>query len=177
MTSIDRSALSSSDLIKLKNYLIGIVSREIDSRGLTAVKRREAVDEILRQAYQQAQMNLATPVREQLFHDVINELLGFGPLQPLLDDPSISEVMVNGAKNVYIERDGKIIRTNITFENDDQVLRVIDRIILPLGRRIDSDTPTVDARRPGWRCCVVQPLHRRSASGKSLCNNSRIAAG
>jgi pilus assembly protein CpaF len=158
MPNIDRSALNSGDLLKLKKYLIGIVSREVDSRGLTAVKRREMVDEILQQAYQQARVNLATPVREQLFHDIINELLGFGPLQPLLDDPSISEVMVNGSKNVYVERDGKIIRTNITFDDDDQVLRVIDRIILPLGRRIDTESPTVDARLPdGSRVNAVIP--------------------
>lgn len=158
MPNIDRSSLSSNDLIKLKNYLISAVSREIDSRGLTAVKRREMVDEILKQSYQQAHVNLATPIREQLFHDIVNELLGFGPLQPLLDDPSISEVMVNGSKNVYIERDGKLIRTNVVFDDDDQVLRVIDRIILPLGRRIDSDSPTVDARLPdGSRVNAVIP--------------------
>ena len=158
MASINRSSLTSNDLIKLKNYLIGAVSREVESRGLTAVKRRELVDEILLQAYKQAQVTLATPVREQLFQDVINELLGFGPLQPLLDDPSISEVMVNNAKHVYVERDGKIVHTNVTFDNDEQVLRVIDRIILPLGRRIDADSPTVDARLPdGSRVNAVIP--------------------
>ncbi len=158
MASIDRSSLNSDEQIKLKKYLIGVVAREVDSRGLTAVKRREAVNEILLQAYQQARVNLATPVREQLFHDIVNELLGFGPLQPLLDDPSISEVMVNGAKNVYIERDGNLIRTNIAFDDDEQVLRVIDRIILPLGRRIDADSPTVDARLPdGSRVNAVIP--------------------
>ncbi len=158
MTTIDRSSLNSGELLKLKKYLINVVSRDVDSRGLTAAKRRELVDEILLQAYQQARVNLATPVREQLFHDIINELLGFGPLQPLLDDPSISEVMVNGAKNVYIERDGKLIRTNVTFDDDEQVLRVIDRIILPLGRRIDPDSPTVDARLPdGSRVNAVIP--------------------
>jgi len=158
MTTIDRSSLNSGELLKLKKYLINVVSRDVDSRGLTAVKRRELVDEILLQAYQQARVNLATPVREQLFHDIINELLGFGPLQPLLDDTSISEVMVNGAKNVYIERDGKLIRTNVTFDDDEQVLRVIDRIILPLGRRIDPDSPTVDARLPdGSRVNAVIP--------------------
>ncbi len=158
MATIDRSSLNSGELLKLKKYLINVVSRDVDSRGLSAVKRRELVDEILLQAYHQARVNLATPVREQLFHDIINELLGFGPLQPLLDDPSISEVMVNGAKNVYIERDGKLIRTNVTFDDDEQVLRVIDRIILPLGRRIDPDSPTVDARLPdGSRVNAVIP--------------------
>jgi pilus assembly protein CpaF len=150
--------LKSDELVKVKNYLMGVVSRDVDSSGLSPAKRREKVYETLQQAYQQTKLNLATPVREQLFHDIINELLGFGPLQTLLDDPDISEVMVNNAKNVYVERDGKIIRTNITFDNDDQVLRVIDRIILPLGRRIDSDSPTVDARLPdGSRVNAVIP--------------------
>ena len=113
---------------------------------------------MLKQAYEAARVQLATPVREQLFHDILDEFLGFGPLQPLLDDDNISEVMVNGSKKVYIERDGKLIKTNIQFENDEQVLRLIDRIILPLGRRIDADNPAVDARLPdGSRVNAIIP--------------------
>ena len=85
-------------------------------------------------------------------------MLGYGPIQPLLDDPGISEVMVNGFKQVYIERDGKVVRTDINFENNEHVLRLIHRIIAPLGRRIDEDHPTVDARLPdGSRVNAVIP--------------------
>jgi pilus assembly protein CpaF len=91
-------------------------------------------------------LQLPNEARERLFREVINELLGYGPIQPLLDDPGISEVMVNGHKQVYIERDGKVVRTDITFENNEQVLRLIHRITAQLGRRIDEDHPMVDAR-------------------------------
>jgi len=78
--------------------------------------------------------------------------------QERLDDSDISEVMVNGCEKIYIERKGKLVKTNIKFENDDQILKVIDRIILPLGRRIDADSPMVDARLPdGSRVNAVIP--------------------
>jgi len=75
-------------------------------------------------------------------------VLGFGPLQPFLDDPEVSEVMVNGANKIYVEKKGRITKTKVEFPNDDAVLHIIDKIIMPLGRRIDADSPTVDARLP-----------------------------
>lgn len=85
-------------------------------------------------------------------------MLGFGPIQSLLDDPDVSEVMVNGFHKVYMEIDGKLSKTSINFENDDAVYKLIDRIISPLGRRIDVDSPTVDARLPdGSRVNAVIP--------------------
>jgi len=84
--------------------------------------------------------------------------LGLGPLQPLLEDDTITEVMVNGAKNIYIERKGKLHRVPVTFENNDHVLRIIDRIVAPLGRRIDESSPYVDARlQDGSRVNAVIP--------------------
>jgi pilus assembly protein CpaF len=148
MTTPERTNLSTPELNKLKAYLIGVISREVDARQVNAANRRDISQQIMEQAYQSTRLTLSTPVREQIFHEVLNDLLGYGPLQPLLDDPEISEVMVNGSQKVYIERNGKLIKTNVKFENDDQVLRIIDRIIVPLGRRIDSDSPTVDARLP-----------------------------
>jgi len=85
-------------------------------------------------------------------------MMGFGPIQPLLDDPDISEVMVNGPKKIYVEKKGQLTRTPIVFDDDAHVMRIIDRIILPLGRRIDADSPTVDARLPdGSRVNAVIP--------------------
>jgi pilus assembly protein CpaF len=108
--------------------------------------------------YDRTRLKLANSLREQIFRDVIDELVGYGPIQPLLDDPGISEVMVNGPKQVYIEREGKLTLTNIKFEDDKHVLRIIDKIILPLGRHIDEDSPTVDARLPdGSRVNAVIP--------------------
>src|SRR5919206_3780049 len=98
--------------------------------------------------------------RVRLFEQVVADILGFGPIQPLLDDDSVSEVMVNGPKQVYIERKGKLLRTEVTFQNDEHVMRVIDRIISPLGRRCDESSPMVDARLPdGSRVnAIIPPL-------------------
>lgn len=150
----------SVEMSKLRSYLLSSISRELDSNPPAMENRRKVISQLLQDAYAATRLQLPTAVREQIFHDILDEILGFGPLQPLLDDPEISEVMVNGPKNIYIERKGKLVKTNISFENDDAVLRVIDKIIMPLGRRIDSESPTVDARLPdGSRVnAVVQPV-------------------
>jgi pilus assembly protein CpaF len=98
--------------------------------------------------------------RERLVEGMVHDVTGFGPLEPLLSDPSITEVMVNGPNHIYIERRGKIQRIDSHFLNDEHVLRVIDRIITPLGRRIDETSPRVDARLPdGSRVnAVIEPL-------------------
>ncbi len=98
--------------------------------------------------------------RLRLVEEVIAEVTGLGPLEPLLRDESITEVMVNGPDHIYIERSGKIHRVQTSFLNDDHVLRIIDRIITPLGRRIDQTSPRVDARLPdGSRVnCIIEPL-------------------
>jgi pilus assembly protein CpaF len=100
------------------------------------------------------------PERIRLVEELIDDVLGFGPIEPFLADPTVTEVMVNGPKQVYIERAGKIQRVDTVFLNDDHVRRVIDRIITPLGRRIDESSPRVDARLPdGSRVnAVIEPL-------------------
>ena len=98
--------------------------------------------------------------RARLVEEMINDVTGFGPIEPLLHDESITEVMVNGPDHIYIERGGKILRVDSTFLNDEHVLRVIDRIITPMGRRIDETSPRVDARLPdGSRVnAIIEPL-------------------
>ena len=98
--------------------------------------------------------------RARLIEEMINDVTGFGPIEPLLHDESITEVMVNGPDHIYIERGGKILRVDTTFLNDEHVLRVIDRIITPMGRRIDETSPRVDARLPdGSRVnAIIEPL-------------------
>jgi pilus assembly protein CpaF len=146
------------DLAKLKTYLINAITRDMESFPISVEQRLAAIDESLERAYQQTHLNLADTLRIQVFHDVKDDLLGYGPIQPLLDNDEITEVMVNGAHNVYVERNGKLVKTNVAFEDDAQVLRVIERIVTPLGRRIDADSPTVDARLPdGSRVNAVIP--------------------
>jgi pilus assembly protein CpaF len=136
------------ELNKLKMFLVNSVSRELETRVYDLSVRDAVVRQTLQDVIANTKLQLPNTIRDQLTHDILNELLGFGPLQQLLDDPEISEIMVNGAKKVYIERKGMLIKTNVTFDDDSQVLRIIDRIILPIGRRIDTDSPTVDARLP-----------------------------
>ncbi|MBL8063140.1 MAG: CpaF family protein, partial [Anaerolineales bacterium] len=106
-------------------------------------------------------------LKKEIFKQVFNDLLGFGPIQPLLDDSEVSEIMVNGPKKIFVERNGQLTKSEITFDDDDHVVRIIDRIILPLGRRVDYDSPTVDARLPdGSRVnAVVRPV---SIDGPSI---------
>jgi pilus assembly protein CpaF len=96
--------------------------------------------------------------RQRLFEQIVAEILGYGPIEPFLADETVTEVMVNGPKNIYIERAGKIIRTTAQFESNEHVMRIIDRIVAPLGRRIDEAQPYVDARLPdGSRVNAVIP--------------------
>jgi len=154
------SRLTAQDLIRLKNYLLDNISRSIEAENITAEDRNNFIEQRVEAIYTQANLKLPEDVHKKIITDVLHELLGFGPIQPLLDDPDISEVMVNGPKRVYIEKKGHLTKTNITFDDDQHVLKIIDRIILPLGRRVDPDTPTVDARLPdGSRVnAIVRPV-------------------
>ncbi|MBR3235868.1 MAG: CpaF family protein [Atopobiaceae bacterium] len=84
--------------------------------------------------------------REQLTSRVLDEVVGLGPIQPLLDDNTVSEVMVNGCGALYFERDGRLLRSKVRFESADQIMMVVDRILAPLGRRLDKSSPLVNAR-------------------------------
>jgi pilus assembly protein CpaF len=152
------SRLTSQDLIKLKKYLIDSVARTIETEGIAAAQRDDFIKQQIEAIYDQANLKLPQDLRGMIMKEVLNELLGYGPLQPLLKDPDVSEVMVNGPKKVYIEKKGQLQKSSVVFDDDNHVLQIIDRIILPLGRRIDADSPTVDARLPdGSRVNAVIP--------------------
>jgi pilus assembly protein CpaF len=150
--------LTTGDMTKLKHYLIDNIARVLDGETLPVERRQEFVLERLKGIFEQTKLALPDDVRGRIFKEVLDELLGYGPIQPLLDDDDVSEVMVNGPKKVYVEKAGKLIKTPVTFEDDAHVIRVIERIVLPLGRRIDADNATVDARLPdGSRVNAVVP--------------------
>jgi len=159
--------LTSADILKFKRYLIENVGRSMEGEELQIGDRRELLIQRLNDVYTQLKVNLPEDIRNQIFHDILDELTGYGPIQPLLEDPDVSEVMVNGPKKVFIEKNGKLLKSPVTFDDDDHVLRIIDRIILPLGRRVDADSPTVDARLPdGSRVnAVIRPV---SIDGPSI---------
>jgi pilus assembly protein CpaF len=159
--------LTSADLLKLKRYLIDQVSRSLEGEQLQFGDHSDLIKQRLNEVYAQTKISLPDDLRKQIVHDILDELTGYGPIQPLLDDPDISEVMVNGPRKVFIEKGGRLTKSAVTFDDDDHVLRVIDRIILPLGRRVDADSPTVDARLPdGSRVnAVIRPV---SIDGPSI---------
>jgi pilus assembly protein CpaF len=163
MTSLNSSApgrLTGQDLIRLKKYLADNLMSALESEGISVDLRPTFIKQNIIHVYEQTQLKLPDDLRKEIFEQVLNDLLGFGPIQSLLDDEDVSEIMVNGPKKVFIEKKGKLTKTNVTFDDDDHVLRIIDRIILPLGRHVDADSPTVDARLPdGSRVnAVVRPV-------------------
>jgi len=156
--SANFTRLTSSDLLKFKHYLVENVNRSMEGEELQFGDRANFIKTRLDEVYVQTKVNLPQDLRKQIFEEILDELTGFGPIQPLLDDPEISEVMVNGPKKIYIEKNGKLAKSPVTFDDDAHVLRIIDRIVLPLGRRVDADSPTVDARLPdGSRVNAVVP--------------------
>jgi pilus assembly protein CpaF len=141
---------------RVQNKLLAELDPSMDITRTEEVRR--TIVDLFEQILNEESIILSRPERQRLLEQISAEILGFGPLQPLLEDDTITEIMVNGPKNIYVERKGKIIRVPITFENNDHVLRVIDRIVAPLGRRIDESSPYVDARLPdGSRVNAVIP--------------------
>ena len=146
-----------SDLkTRVQNRLLSELDPTMDITRVSEV--RNTIQELFEQVLAEENIVLSRPEKQRLFEQISAEILGYGPIQTLLEDDTITEVMVNGAKNIYIERAGKIIRVPVAFESDEHVLRIIDRIVAPLGRRIDESSPYVDARLPdGSRVNAVIP--------------------
>lgn len=141
---------------RVQNRLLAELDPSMDISRIEEV--RKTILDLFEQILSEENIVLSRPERTRLFEQIAAEILGLGPLQPLLEDESITEIMVNGAKNIYIERKGKIHRVPVTFENNEHVMRIIDRIVAPLGRRIDEASPYVDARlQDGSRVNAVIP--------------------
>jgi pilus assembly protein CpaF len=141
---------------RVQNKLLSELDPSMDITRTDEVRR--TIQDLFEQILAEENIVLSRPERARLFEQIAAEILGFGPLQPLLEDDTVTEIMVNGAKNIYIERKGKVHRVPVTFENNDHVMRIIDRIVAPLGRRIDESSPYVDARLPdGSRVNAVIP--------------------
>lgn len=143
---------------RVQTKLLSTIDSSVDVTKVAEV--RKTIQELFEQILNEENIVLSRLERSKMFEQIAAEILGFGPLQPLLDDDTITEVMVNGAKNIYIERRGKISRVPMAFENNDHVMRIIERIVAPLGRRIDESSPYVDARLPdGSRVnAIIPPL-------------------
>ena len=144
--------------LRLVAEIIGAFDPKLDVKNPAEVRAK--IEGIVDRVIRVQEFSVTRDERQRLVDDMIDEVTGLGPLEPLLADDTITEVMVNGPDHVYIERAGKIHRVDAVFQGNDHVRRIIDRIIAPLGRRIDESSPRVDARLPdGSRVnCVIAPL-------------------
>ena len=147
-------------------YLVQNIDQKLLERGDEALLRGRVV-ELVEEKLRAERLPYPRPIRDRLVADLVDEILGFGPIEPLLRDPTVTEVMVNRPDQVYCERFGKLELTEIQFRDADHIRHVIDKIITPLGRRVDESSPMVDARLPdGSRVnAVVPPL---SLNGPTL---------
>jgi pilus assembly protein CpaF len=141
---------------QIQNRLIAELDPRID------LSQRDEVRNVIREMFdnflKQESLVLTRQQRSALFEQIVAEILGLGPIQALLEDGDVTEVMVNGPDRVYIEKKGKLVLTDVKFENNDHVYRIIDRIVSPIGRRVDESTPYVDARlHDGSRVNIVIP--------------------
>ncbi|UCC87194.1 MAG: CpaF family protein [Anaerolineales bacterium] len=143
---------------RIQDKLIAELDPQMDISQTDEVRR--TIEDMYDQILSQEGTILTRQERQRLFEQIVAEILGFGPLEPLLADESVTEIMVNGGQKIFIERKGKIEKVSLTFESDDHLMRIIDRIVSPLGRRIDESSPYVDARLPdGSRVnAIIPPL-------------------
>ncbi len=127
-------------------------------KGLNKDGVRDQVGNVVEKLIEEESLPMTMSERERLIEEVLDEVFGLGPLEPLLKDSTISDILVNGFDNVYVERGGKLQETNIRFKDQAHVRMIIDRIVSNIGRRIDDSSPIVDARLDdGSRVCAVIP--------------------
>ena len=141
---------------RVQAKLLSEIDPSVDVSKVAEVKK--TIQDLFDQILVEENFVLSRSEKTRLFEQITAEILGFGPLQPLLEDDTVTEIMVNGAKNIYVERRGKLQKVPLSFENDSHVMRIIERIVSPLGRRIDESSPYVDARLPdGSRVNAIIP--------------------
>lgn len=136
---------------------------EVEPKLLAGLPRERTLERI-REALDRVSLEGIPPLtgraQQRIIQEVYDEVKGYGPIQPLIEDQALTEIMVNGPDRVYVEREGRLLLTDVKFRDDAHVLRIIDRIVTPIGRRIDESSPMVDARLPdGSRVnCIIPPL-------------------
>ncbi len=143
---------------RIQQRLLAELDPSLDISRKDEVRRQ--IQDLFNAILAEENMVLSKAEKERLFEQVVADILGLGPLEPLLNDDTITEIMVNGPKMIFIEQKGKVGLSGTTFESDDHVLRIIDRIVAPLGRRVDESSPYVDARLgDGSRVnVIIRPL-------------------
>jgi pilus assembly protein CpaF len=143
---------------KMHQHVISELGPTLYDQQVSETELRRQVHELLHTALGQERAALTSVERTRLIQDVSDDVLGYGPIERFLKDPTVTEVMVNGPNNVYIERSGRLETTKVAFADETHLRRIIDKIVSQVGRRIDEATPMVDARLPdGSRVNVVIP--------------------
>jgi len=157
-TNID---VSSQMYIQSKAAILAYLVQEIDPKLLESgdeVLLRNRVEELVEEKLRAEKYPYSRQLRNRLVAEMADEILGYGPIEPLLRDPTVTEIMVNGPDAVYSEQFGKIQRTDVKFRDAEHIRHVIDKIVTPLGRRVDESSPMVDARLPdGSRVNAILP--------------------
>jgi pilus assembly protein CpaF len=145
---------------KMHQFVIHELGPLLTDQRVSEAELRRQVDEQLHRALGQERLALTAAERQQLVQSVTDDVLGYGPIDPLLRDDTLTEVMVNGPTHVYVERSGKLMLTDVRFVDETHLRRIIDKIVSQVGRRVDEANPMVDARLPdGSRVnVVVHPL-------------------
>lgn len=145
---------------KIQNKVIEELDIDFNEISDENEKLKEKIISIIDKNIEEESLNLTNAQRKKIKEELLDEIIGFGPITSFLKDPSISEIMVNGPNKIYVERNGKLLLTDAKFKNDDHVMHVIKKIVSPLGRRIDESSPMVDARLPnGSRVnAIIPPL-------------------
>jgi pilus assembly protein CpaF len=143
---------------RIQSRVIQDLDPKLDLANQVEVRRQ--IEEIFGRVIDEEGLALTRAERVRMLEQITDEIIGLGPLEPLLRDESVTEIMVNGPRQVYVERAGRLELTTVVFQNDDHVMRIIDRIISPIGRRIDESSPMVDARlTDGSRVnAIIPPL-------------------
>jgi pilus assembly protein CpaF len=145
---------------KMHQFVISELGPILYDQRVSEADLRKQVEEQLHKALAQERLALTAQERQGVVQSVFDDVLGYGPIDILLRDPAINEVMVNGPDSVYVERNGKIVQTDVRFVDEHHVRRIIDKIVSQIGRRVDEATPMVDARLPdGSRVnVIIHPL-------------------
>ncbi len=141
---------------RVQRRLLAELSPSVDTNN--AVEVRRALEQIFGEILMEEQIPLSRPERAELFEQIVADVLGYGPIEPMLRDESITEILVNGPDRIFIERHGVLEESDVQFRDANEVMRIIDRIVSPLGRRVDESSPMVDARLPdGSRVNIIIP--------------------
>ena len=162
-----RSANDSTMLTQMEQeWKLKIHKRLLEVMDLSLIgtveedRARSEIRKIVQGLFAKESAPLSLEQRRQIVEQIENEVMGLGPLEPLLADPKVADILVNGPKQVYVERNGKLELTEVTFNDDDHLANIIDRIVSGVGRRIDESSPMVDARlKDGSRVnAIIPPL-------------------